>query len=79
MSSEIPLCKSEKKTKVNIHALCQRLMRGSGWRSIYSPDVYRAQAYPDDKCKLLESFLIFLSLLKTIFPPLNDVKRPLQG
>lgn len=40
--------------------------------------VYRAQASPDDNCKLLEKFLIFVSLFKTVFPPLNDVKRPLE-
>lgn len=42
------------------------------------PRVYRVQASPDDNCKLLEKFLIFVSLFKTVFPPLNDVKRPLQ-
>lgn len=40
--------------------------------------VYRAPASPEDNCKLLEKFLIFVSLFKTVFPPLNDVKRPLK-
>ena len=42
------------------------------------PCVYKAQASPDDNCKLLEKFLIFVSLFKTVFPLLNDVKRPLE-